>query len=124
MPLAVDVTTGAFAKDMFTDGAAHLKRWGEKGHSLKPQTIAQHRRHLINCLLPQFWETPLGKIRPAKVEDFLLEQKLSNSTRNTILYTLALVMQEARRDNRSRPGVKLTLGEGNEEGIDNLQRSV
>ena len=33
-----------------------------------------------------------------------------------------LIAKDAER--RSRPGVKLTLGEGNEEGIDSLQRSV
>jgi integrase len=32
------------------------------------------------------------------VEDYLLEQMLSNSSRNTILYTLKLVMREAKRD--------------------------
>jgi hypothetical protein len=31
---------------------------------------------------------------PAAVEDYLLEQRLSNSCRNTILYTLKLVMQK------------------------------
>jgi integrase len=32
------------------------------------------------------------------VEDYLLEQRLSNSCRNTILYTLKLVLREARRE--------------------------
>jgi signal-transduction protein with cAMP-binding, CBS, and nucleotidyltransferase domain len=37
-----------FAKDMFLEGAPHLKRWNEKSRILKPQTIKQHRRHLVN----------------------------------------------------------------------------
>jgi integrase len=92
------ITVGGFAGDMFTHGAAHITRWMEKGYVLKPQTIAQHRRHLVNYLLPKFGKHALEKIRPAQVEDFLLEQNLSNSSRNTILYTLKLVMQEARRE--------------------------
>jgi integrase len=87
-----------FAKDMFLEGAAHLQRWKEKGHILKPQTIVQHRRHLVNYLIPKFGKLPLDKIRPATVEDYLLEQRLSNSCRNTILYTLKLIMKEARRE--------------------------
>jgi hypothetical protein len=43
----VDVATREFAKDMFTDSAAHIKRWKEKGYILKPQTIDQHRRNWL-----------------------------------------------------------------------------
>jgi len=83
---------------MFLEGAAHIKRWTEKGRILKPQTIAQHRRHLVKYLLPKFGKLALDKIRSARVEDFLLEQRLSNSCRNTILLTLKLIMKEAKRE--------------------------
>jgi integrase len=95
---AKDITVTEFAKDMFTAGAAHIKRWIEKGYVLKAQTLVQHRRHLVNYLLPRFGNYALQKIRPTQVEDFLLEQKLSNSCRNMILYTLKLVMREAMRE--------------------------
>jgi integrase len=91
-------TFSQFAEKMFLDGAPHLERWKAKGRALKPQTITQHRRHLVNYLVPKFGKLALDKIRPAKVEDYLLEQRLSNSCRNTILYTLKLVMREARRE--------------------------
>jgi integrase len=91
-------TFSVFADGMFLEGAPHLERWKAKGRILKPQTVTQHRRHLVNYLIPKFGKLTLDKIRPAAVEDFLLEQKLSNSCRNTILYTLKLVMQEARRE--------------------------
>jgi hypothetical protein len=91
------VTINDFAKDMFTEGAPHLARWAAKGKVLKRQTIAQHRRYLTNCLLPKFGKLRFADITPTAVEDFLLEQRLSNSCRNTILYTLKLVMREARR---------------------------
>jgi len=87
-----------FAKNMFLEGATHLERWKAKGHILKPQTIIQHRRHLMNYIIPKFGRLPLDKIRPANVEDYLLEQRLSNSCRNTILYTLKLIMREAKRE--------------------------
>ena len=86
-----------FAKDMFTEGAPHLARWAAKGKVLKRQTIVQHRRHLTGYILPRFGHLHFGDITPTAVEDFLLEQRLSNSCRNTIIYTLKLVMREARR---------------------------
>ena len=86
-----------FAKDMFTEGAPHLARWTAKGKVLKRQTVIQHRRHLTGYLLPKFGKLTFNEITPTAVEDFLLEQQLSNSCRNTILYTLKLVMREARR---------------------------
>ena len=91
-------TFSQFADKMFLEGAAHLERWKAKGRILKPQTVIQHRRHLVNYLLPKFGKLSLDKIRPAKVEDYLLEQRLSNSCRNTIIYTLQLVMREAKRE--------------------------
>jgi integrase len=65
---------------------------------LKRQTITQHRRHLTGYLLPKFGHLRFTEITPTLVEDFLLDQRLSNSCRNTILYTLQLVMREARRE--------------------------
>ncbi len=52
----------------------------------------------MNYIIPKFGRLPLDKIRPANVEDYLLEQRLSNSCRNTILYTLKLIMREAKRE--------------------------
>ncbi|MDR0630144.1 MAG: site-specific integrase [Treponema sp.] len=95
---AEDITVGEFAKNMFTKDAAHLARWAAKGRSIKPQTIAQHRRHLTGYLLPKFGHLRFAEITPTPVEDFLLDQKLSNSCWNTILYTLQLVMREAKRE--------------------------
>jgi integrase len=86
-----------FAKDMFIEGAPHLVRWAAKGKILKRQTIVQHRRHLTGYILPRFGHMRFDDITPTLVEDFLLEQRLSNSCRNTITYTLKLVMREARR---------------------------
>ena len=90
-------TVKDFAKDMFVENAPHLARWAAKGRVLKRQTVGQHRRHLTGYLLPRFGSLRFDEITPTAVEDFLLEQRLSNSCRNTILYTLKLVMREARR---------------------------
>ncbi|MDR0656090.1 MAG: site-specific integrase [Treponema sp.] len=92
------ITIKDFAKDMFTEGAPHLARWAAKGKILKSTTITQHRQHLTGYILPRFGHRRFTEITPTLVEDFLLEQRLSNSCRNTILYTLKLVMREARRD--------------------------
>ncbi len=92
------LTIGDYAKDMFIEGAPHLQRWAAKGKTLKPKTITQHRRHLVNYIIPKFGKLTWDKIRPANVEDYLLELRLSNSCRNTILYTLKLIMREAKRE--------------------------
>jgi integrase len=94
---AAAATVADFASDMFTAGAPHLKRWANKGMVLKDNTVTQHRRDLTKYILPGFGHLPFERITPALVEDYLLEQNLSNSTRNAILYTLKLVMREARR---------------------------
>jgi integrase len=91
------ITVNDFAKDMFTDGAPHLARWAAKGKILKKQTVIQHRRHLTSYLLPKFGRQRFSEITPTDVEDYLLEKRLSNSCRNTIIYTLKLVMREAKR---------------------------
>ncbi|MDR2797398.1 MAG: hypothetical protein LBB80_03565 [Treponema sp.] len=90
-------TIKGFAKDMFTEGVPHLARWAAKGKVLKRQTIIQPRRHLTACLLPKFGKLRFTEITPTAVEGFLLEQRFSNSCRNTIRYTLKLVMREAKR---------------------------
>jgi hypothetical protein len=87
-PPPCPVTVKDFAKDMFTEGAPRLARWAAKGKILKRQTVAQHRRHLAGYLLPKFGHLWFSEITPTLVEDFLLEQRLSNSCRNTVLYTL------------------------------------
>lgn len=92
------ITVEDFAGDMFTDGASHLSRWAAKGNILKSKTIKQHRRFLSNYILPEFGQFTLDTIRPVAVEDFLLKQKLSNSCRNSIMYTLKLILKEARRE--------------------------
>jgi integrase len=91
------LTVNNFAKDMFTEGAPHLARWAAKGKVLKRQTVIQHRRHLTGYLLPKFGKLRFFEITPTAVEDYLLEKRLSNSCRNTIIYTLKLVMREAKR---------------------------
>jgi integrase len=82
---------------MFLADAPHLARWAAKGKVLKRQTIIQYRRRLTAYLLPKFGRLKFTEITPTTVEDFLLEQQLSNSCRNTITYTLKLVMRKAKR---------------------------
>ena len=91
-------TIEKFARNMFMDGAPHLIRWAAKGNVLKPKTIAQHRRFVENHIIPNFGKLTFQEIRPTAVEDYLLQQNLSNSSRNSIMYTLQLIMREAKRE--------------------------
>jgi len=92
------ITIKDFAQDMFLENSPHLTRWTEKGYILKPSTVQQYRRFLVNYILPEFGSLKFNNVYPANVEDFLLGKKLSNSCRNGIIHTLKLVMREAKRE--------------------------
>jgi integrase len=67
-----------FASPLFLPGAAHLERQEEKGSGIKEGTRAQHRRNLERLAI----------------------RGMSPSWRNGHIYTLRLVLQEARRKRR------------------------
>jgi len=91
-------TLKQFASGIFIEGSRQLIRWEAKGKVIKRNTLKQHQQHLEHYLLPKFGSLPMCEIRPAMVEDHLLDQRLSNSCRNTIIYTLKVILREALRE--------------------------
>ena len=91
-----DVTLNEFACDFFKwDICKWVKRQHEKDHSFS-EPVAQNRRgHLGNHILPQFGSMQLSEISAYDVEDWLISLPLANQTRNHILYSFRIVMEEA-----------------------------
>jgi integrase len=109
-----------FASPMFLPGAVHLERQVEKGSGIKTGTRLQHRRN-IDRLIRWFGDDYLDELTEDRVEDYLagridpgretLEseearkerfsvRQMSPSWRNSHIYTLRLVLAEARRKRR------------------------
>ena len=61
--------------------------------------MSQTRRgHLTNHIIPAFATIKLTDINPVQVENWLLELKFANSTKNHIRDTFNIVLNEARRE--------------------------
>ncbi len=77
-------------------------KWIERQHAKKrsfSKPMANMRRgHLKNYLFPEFGDIPLSDINPVSVENWLINLSLSNQTKNHILYTLNIILKEAKRE--------------------------
>lgn len=88
-----------FAENFFIPGKCkYLARREIKGQHLKAQTIYSYRNFLNRYIIPRFGFYPVGDITAVEVEDWLLEVKVSNSTRNTIIETFSIILREAKRN--------------------------
>jgi hypothetical protein len=88
-----------FAENFFIPGKCkYLARREIKGQHLKAQTIYNYHNFLNRYIIPRFATYPVGDITAVEVEDWLLEVKVSNSTRNTIIETFSIILREAKRD--------------------------
>lgn len=93
-------TLREYAADFFLwDRCAWIQRQHAKGRPFS-RAVAQNRRsHLENHILPRFGELPLSELNPVDLEDWLISLPLANQTRNHILYTLNIILREAKREN-------------------------
>jgi len=91
-------TLDQYAKDFYKWGVCKwIKRQHAKGKSFAV-TMAQSRRgQLENYILPKFGNKKLSDINPIAFEDWVISLDLSNATKNQILYTLKIILKEAKR---------------------------
>ncbi len=57
------------------------------------------RGHLQNYVFPQLGDVALADLNPVMIENWLVGLPLANQTKNHILYTLNIILSEARREN-------------------------
>jgi hypothetical protein len=69
-----------------------------KKRPLSKAVAANRRAHLNNYLFPRFGDDELCNITAVEIEDWLVSLPLANQTRNHILYSLSIVLQEAKRE--------------------------
>lgn len=94
---AASGTLEVFAADFFLPGRCPYLAWKAEQGGLKAHTAAEHRKNLRNYILPALGGRLLADIGPVEVETWLRGLPLSGSTRNAILNSLGIVLQEAAR---------------------------
>jgi integrase len=92
------------ADPMFKEGAAHLRRWGQKGRTMVQHTIDEHRRNIEKYILPEWGSRWIDEIQGPDLEDWLVDllqfkdkSPLAGSTKNGIALTFLMVFTEAKR---------------------------
>ncbi len=94
-----NVTLEEYAKNFFNWEESHwIHRQHAKGKSFSYVMARLRRGHLKNYLLPQFGKRPLSDLNPVEIENWLVGLPLANGTKNDILYTLNIVLREAKRE--------------------------
>ncbi len=91
----------AYPKTFYVWGKCDwIKRQHAKGKQFSPAVARLRRAHLINYLFPRFGHYELDAIGAIEVENWLTELPLSNSSRNALLFSLRIILREAKRERR------------------------
>ncbi len=121
-PSVKNPTLAEYTKDFFVWGKCdYVARQNAKDRSVCEDTAKDRRGHLDYYILPKWGGCKLNEITAPAVEKWLLRLKsyklktedgsghnLANSTKNQIIYTLNIILREARRENiiRSVPQIE------------------
>ena len=89
---------GEFAKHLFVRGECDwITRSEQKGWIITREMAQMRRGHLTNHILPQFKDREVGTITAADIDDWLLGLNVANATKNHIMDTFRVVLDEAKR---------------------------
>ncbi len=80
------------------DNCPYIRRQHAKGKPFSEAHAKTRRGHLVNYILPKFGDISLQEINSVAVENWLIGLPLSNGTKNAILYTLGIILREAKRE--------------------------
>jgi len=94
---AVASILGAFAKGFFDEGNAWLTRQRRKGKGPGPSNLSNRRGFLKNHIVPAFGNRAIESLSAEEIEDWLIDLDRANSTRNQILFTFRIILDEALR---------------------------
>ena len=84
-----------FAAEFFAWNEDWARRQRAKGRRCGRANTASRQRHLDGYILPAFGSRRIDELTRPAIERWLLTLKLSNQTRNHILYTFRIVLREA-----------------------------
>ena len=94
-----DVTFESYAENFYVWGKCDwIQRQNVKGKPFSESMAKMRRAHLNNYLFPTFGDKKLHVLNAVEIENWLVSLKLSNSTRNHILYSLNIILKEAKRE--------------------------
>ena len=86
-----------YAKDFFVWGTCPwIARQHAKGRPFGEYQARTRRAHLVNYLLPAFGTKRLADLTRPMIETWVLTLPLANQSKNHILYTLRIVLREAK----------------------------
>ncbi|MGA2612957.1 MAG: tyrosine-type recombinase/integrase [Spirochaetia bacterium] len=88
-----------YAADFFKWGVCPwIKRQHAKGRDFGEYQARTRRAHLENYILPQFGKRRLDELTQPMIEKWLESLPLAGQTKNHLLYSLRIMMREAKRD--------------------------
>ena len=94
-----NITLSEYAQDFFVwNRCPWIRRQHAKGRSFSISVAKSRRSHLKNYLFPQFGSLRLASMNPVELENWLISLSLENQTKNHILYTLNIILREAKRE--------------------------
>ena len=89
---------GEFAKNLFVRGECDwIDRSEQKGWIITREMAQMRRGHLTNHILPEFKDREVSSITSAEIDDWLLDLDVANATKNHIMDTFRIVLDEAKR---------------------------
>src|SRR6056297_293245 len=93
-----DITLREFAEDFFDyETSRWIKRRIARGYEVTRPMANMRAGHLKNHILIAFGSRKVTEIRPIEIEDWLLNLDKKSNTKNHILSTFNIVMNEAKR---------------------------
>ena len=89
---------GEFAEHLFIRGECNwIDRSEQKGWIITREMAQMRRGHLANHILPEFKDREVSSITSAEIDDWLLDLDVANATKNHIMDTFRVVLDEAKR---------------------------
>lgn len=90
------ITLKAFSKDLFIFGNCPLlRRMERKGKNITKYMAQLRRGHVQNHIIPIFGKRQINHITALEIDDWLIDLKLANETKNHMLGTLRIIFDEA-----------------------------
>jgi len=88
-------TFSDFATGFFLPNSRFILRNQMKNRAMRPANARQRQSHLNKWLMPRFGDLPLDQVRGVDFEDWWITLPVSNQTKNHILYTMRIILDDA-----------------------------
>ena len=100
-----------FSDKMFVRGKCPFMEMSEKkGKAVSPEMQKMRRGHLINYINKEFGKREINTITPNDIDTWLMKLPIANRTKNHIIDTLRIVMEQAKKEKfvSENPALEIT----------------